>query len=312
MLSILLPVRNYFCAQLVEILGSQASKLHKYNTKEAYEYEIIVFEDGSKEEFSQKNAEVFKTIPRLRHIIEPQNKGVAEARSILAREARGEYLLFLDSDVMPISSNFLQTYVDIISDPSQNIDVVTGWFRYKREYPKECTLRYKYGIEVEERTLEDRQKKPYASFISMNMLIKKKIAMEIGFAKDLNFGYEDAVYGYRLEKAGVSILHIDNAVWHNVTETSRVYLKKIERIMQSLVDGEDVYKKAFSKIKVLKTYYILKSLGLQKLAYKYFLSKRERIEDKLCKENPSLKLFSVYKLLFLNFLMYKKKNANKV
>jgi len=60
------------------------------------DFEIIVVDDGSDDNTSEVVAQIRD--PRVRCIRLEQNKGVAAARNLILREARGELISFLDSD----------------------------------------------------------------------------------------------------------------------------------------------------------------------------------------------------------------------
>ena len=74
-----------------------------------FDYEVIIVEDGSQIS-SEPVVEAFRSqLPALRYIAVP-NGGPSKARNRGAREASGEYLLILDSDVV-LPSGYL-TAVD--------------------------------------------------------------------------------------------------------------------------------------------------------------------------------------------------------
>lgn len=91
LLSIIVPVYNR-PHELEELLASLSRQLYR-------NYEVIIVEDGS----SLPSADVVEryrsSLPHLRYLSVP-NGGPSRARNLGAREAEGQYILILDSDVV--------------------------------------------------------------------------------------------------------------------------------------------------------------------------------------------------------------------
>ena len=62
------------------------------------DFEVLVVDDGSTDETAVLMAEYEARDERIRYFIQPQNAGVSAARNRGLREARGEFIAFLDSD----------------------------------------------------------------------------------------------------------------------------------------------------------------------------------------------------------------------
>src|SRR6266849_2644355 len=62
------------------------------------EYEVIVLDNGSKEAGLE---DAVKPYPKARLIREPVNHGFSRGNNLAARQARGEYLVFLNNDTLP-------------------------------------------------------------------------------------------------------------------------------------------------------------------------------------------------------------------
>ena len=73
--------------------------------------EIIIWDDASNiaslDQFDNENILFFKS---------PVNMGRSKTREFLAEKAKFPYLLFLDADVLPISSLFLTQYLQHASE----------------------------------------------------------------------------------------------------------------------------------------------------------------------------------------------------
>lgn len=91
LLSIIVPVYNrpYEIDELLESLTQQSE----------WDYEVIVVEDGSSLSCADVVEKYRKLLPSIRYMSVP-NGGPSKARNIGAREAIGEYILILDSDVV--------------------------------------------------------------------------------------------------------------------------------------------------------------------------------------------------------------------
>lgn len=91
-ISFIIPVYN---TQLERLRACIASILNI----DLMKYEIIVIDDGSRPELSKAYDEYFNAlgIPNLKWFRQP-NKGVSSARNVGIAQARGQYVMFLDSD----------------------------------------------------------------------------------------------------------------------------------------------------------------------------------------------------------------------
>lgn len=91
LLSIIVPVYNR-PYEVDELLGSLAEQTE-------YDYEVIIIEDGSSQPCSDIVEKHRASLSHIRYLAIP-NGGPSRARNIGAQEARGQYILILDSDVV--------------------------------------------------------------------------------------------------------------------------------------------------------------------------------------------------------------------
>lgn len=233
-ISILIATYNYGCYKL-------ASDVQKLLAMSDLDYEIIVAEDGSKDQVSIIANHKVTELPNCRHIINKENKGQARILNYLVREAKGEWCIFIDSDAEIISKDYISKYADYMKE---NVDIVIGGLKNPDSLPQpDATLRYKYEKKAEQfRTAEYRNKHPYRHFSKFNMMARRSVLLEIPFdERCTEYGYEDALMGVEMGKKGKKVFHIDNPLLHlgfddnakflNKTETALRTLKKIEKDM---------------------------------------------------------------------------------
>lgn len=293
MISILIPTYNAVCLPLIEKVRNQAIDLR-------VPFEILVADDASCETIREQNRRMTRW-SECRYLQREENQGPARIRNYLATEARYPYLLFLDTDVMPVSDAFLSEYAKVMRPGL----VVCGGFVYPRkDIPANAVLRYKYGTAIEEQPAGQRNREPYGRFISMNFMICRDSFLKVRFDETFHLGYEDTLFGMQLEEAGIEILHIENPVYHLVEENSEQFLIKIRRAVRNL-DGH--IEEMRSHVKLLRWYTCLKRWGMTDFTAFLFRHTEKWMESNLTGRKPSLKLFAFYKLGYLcNYLQGKK------
>lgn len=292
-LSVLIPVYNYDCQTLLERLVAERSTL-------PFEVEVLLGNDSSSEEFTSKykqwEKEGYCTL-----VSSDTNLGAGRMRNLLASKAQGDQLLFIDSDTIPESPHFLSYYYESCSASR----VVCGGFVYSHQPPTpERMLRYLYGLQVEERSLQARINDPYRSFISMCFMIPREVFAQEGFDDRLGMGYEDALFGYRLRQRGVDIWHIDNPVEHQLKENSLEFLHTTERYIENLYAHRELFE---DSIRLLNLYRTLEKWHLAGALSRMAPRLLPHLARQLTSSKPRLHLFSLYKILFILSLREPKK-----
>lgn len=288
-LSILIPVYNRDCTRLIKDLYAQGLEL-------GVPYEIIVADDCSTDILSlERNRITAEDLENCRFTGLSRNMGRAAIRNLLADESRYDKLLFLDCDSAVRDGYFLRNYMDA-ADRAQ---VVCGGAIHPDTLPEPgVELRWRYERKADrERSAEFRSRTPYARFTPFSFLIDRKAFMDIRFDESYNgYGYEDVQFGHELEKRGVSILHIDNPLVHLGLEKNEVFLDKTRQaVMNAFSHKEEIGDSS----RLLNHYNRISGLHIRWLFRMIWILSGKGMERNLLGNNPSLRIFSLYKLCYI-------------
>lgn len=291
-LSILIPVFNWDCTQLIKDLHFQGLTLE-------IPYEIIVADDCSTDkDLQQKSRLVAETHENCRYFALPHNIGRAAIRNYMADQSKYEKLLFLDCDAEVKDKKFLKKYVEA----SDKASVVCGGLTHPDEIPmKGQELRYLYEKNAAyERSAGFRSQNPYLRFTSFSFMIDRDVFMKIRFDESyVRYGYEDVQFGHELEENGVSILHIDNPLAHIGLDDSASYLNKTRQAVQNAFDHQD---EIGDSSKLLTNYNKVRSLRMRWVFRFFWAFFQKSMEKNLLGPKPKLRIFSLYKLCYISVL----------
>ncbi|MBQ8467626.1 MAG: glycosyltransferase family 2 protein [Prevotella sp.] len=229
-LSILLPVYNVDCRQLVAELSRQAQAL-----SDVLSYEIIVADDGSTDRSLAELCREVSQHPCCRYVERNENVGRAAIRNFLARQARYDWLLFLDSDVTVASPHFISTYLDAQHHATTAI-VDGGIAIAPSDTLERCNLRYRYEVHEQPRhTAAQRSQHPYRAFRTTNFMVRRDAMLQIPFDERIRtYGFEDVLFGKQMHQHGQQIHHIDNPVMLTDIEPNDIFLRKTEQSLLTL------------------------------------------------------------------------------
>jgi len=287
-LSILIPIYNYHCSELIETLHSQG----KYNL---VPFEIRILDDGSSLEFKSAHRKLSQ-LEFVHYEESDRNLGRSQVRNRLAKEAKYPYLLFLDCDSKITTNSFLRLYTERLSEKN----VIYGGRIYNDIQPLDSkyALHWKYGREREARSTDQRKRSPYLWFHSNNFVIPKKLLLSLPFDESVTtYGYEDSILSAELRKRNVQIEHINNPVIHLglipndlFLEKSRLALKNLHSIIKS---GNRI------PVRLVKAYKLIKLLGLKRIFINLYHRKHDDLLKTLLNGDASLKNFDYYRLGYL-------------
>ncbi len=284
MFSVLVPVFNVDVRVLIKSLVNSCTKSGK-------EFQIIVLDDFSRQEFRDKNREVSEFF-HVSYIELSENYGRAKVRNKLASLASQPWLLFLDCDsILPDEDNFIFDYVHALNGWNK---IIYGGRIYSTIQPnKEYNVHYHYGKKTESKKASVRKKNPVRNFHSNNFLIASKAFQSIKFNEDIEgYGYEDVAFAHLAFKSGLNITHIDNPVIHNQLDPNETYILKTKNALKNLYSLYE--KNLLPATTLISTSQKLKSL-LQLLPFKRDIE--SLLEKQLISGNYHTLYFQFWKLL---------------
>lgn len=286
-LSILIPIYDFELLSLVYDLQHQATQLN-------IPFEILCYDDASSmQSIKQSN----RKIKRLDHVIYKefqQNKGRSRIRNEMARDCKFDLLLFIDSDSLLLSDDFIKKYLEKASE----CQVLAGGTVYTKMPSEKYSLRYKYGKEREELPASVRRKEPYKNLSLNNLMLHKKVFLQHLLDENiLGYGHEDTKFALSLKQSGIKICHIDNPVEHIGLEENAVFLAKTE---DGIANFFYLIKQGFvQQTKLYKAYIFLQKTRLSLIFLLFYKVFDNALMKNLLSANPSIFLFDLYKLKLL-------------
>lgn len=285
MLSVLIPIYNFNVEALVNELVDQCRKA-------GINFEILCFDDFSRKKFRKVNHVIAGKFG-VSYIELSENYGRSKIRNTLAKNARYDYLLFLDCDSKIIKQDFIKTYLE---KAKPNL-VVNGGRVYKDKpsRSKKKRLHWKYGINREALSSRERDQRGSSSFHTNNFLIPRLICLKNPFNMEISgYGYEDVIFASDLEKNKVKIKNIDNQVEHLGLEYTEVFLQKTDKAIQNLVFLNN--QGFVNHVSMVKSYNNFKSYGILKILLWLYKILENKILSNLNSPTPSLRFFDLYRL----------------
>ena len=290
-LSILVPTYNGDCRAMVTELHHQGEAVAGLS------YEIIVADDGSTDRRTVEQCrETVEHLPHCRFIDRRVNSGRAAIRNFLAREARYEWLLFLDCDMAIPSCHFLHDY--LCADAP---DIAYGGYVVGPGDAANLRYRYERACEPLHRA-EERRKHPFLHFHTCNFMVRRDVLLSHPFDERFrHYGYEDVLFGKQLRQAGIGIVHLDNPAGFFTFEDNARFVSKTEEGLRTLrLFRDDLH--GYSQMLDFADTLSAPARFLLRLWHRLAGGAERRL---LCGSHPSLRLFKLYKLgYFLNIKDY--------
>lgn len=175
-------------------------------------YEILVIDDHSPDDTPQRMAERVQEYGEraVRFFRQEKNGGPSAARNVGIRNARGEWLLFLDDDIL-VAPNTLELHLNAHrAQPGENVAVlgvtrvapgtsITPLMRYMLESGKSPL--------IDSKKITDPNNVPFGYFQTNTSVARNFLLAHGSFDEELRFAYgEDTELAYRLQQVGMRIV----------------------------------------------------------------------------------------------------------
>jgi glycosyltransferase involved in cell wall biosynthesis len=191
--------------------------------------EIVVLDDGGGDDaLAERIARrVEKLRVPVRFIRLSSNEGRSRGRNRLASHARGAHLLFLDSDMLPDTQDFLSRWVALADG---DMPVAFGGFTLDQTPQRpEHALHRAMALRGDCTPAPERAKSPEKHVFTSNLLVRRDVFESIGFDEGFTgWGWEDVEWAMRVARQH-PILHIDNTATHLGLDTAPDMARKYEQ-----------------------------------------------------------------------------------
>lgn len=203
--SIVIPVKNGIEGGLEKCLRGIFSQ------RTSFTFEVIAIDSGS----TDGTVKLLKADNRIRLIeILPSEFGHGKTRNLGAQEAKGEYIVFINSDAWPVDENWLDSLLrDLKNDPK-----VAGV--YSRQLPKPGC--YLFMVRDMLRSMPDNkvvrnkiEQFDFMSFSTVSAVIRKSVWQQVPFDDTIDIA-EDQDWARKILKRGLTlILEPASTVYHS-------------------------------------------------------------------------------------------------
>lgn len=202
--SVLIPFHRDNPAALVRALADQA----------AGDTEILLYDDGEPD--TDLNAALTFLLGEMdtpaRLLTSTRNRGRSEGRNLLAQQARGEWLIYLDADMQPAAYTFLSAWRHLANRGT--CDAAYGG--HETHWPRDKALQLHAALTrtSDEHGAAERNATGPTAFCSSNVLVRAAVMRAIPFDTGFTgWGFEDVDWAVRAAER-FTLIHVDNPARH--------------------------------------------------------------------------------------------------
>jgi GT2 family glycosyltransferase len=206
------------------------------------DYEVLIIDDGSTDQTPAKIAQHQPSFPVPLYYYYQPNRKQGAARNLGARNASGEFLVFLGDDTVP-RPNFLEEHQRSHSehhtdDPANSKIAVIGYTTWPPDSPRSRFLNYigEHGWQFGFSLITDPVDLAFNYFYTSNLSIGRKFFLDAGGFDEgfREYGWEDTELSLRLKKLGMRIVFNREAVtYHHHPITIQSFADRQRRVGHS-------------------------------------------------------------------------------
>jgi glycosyltransferase involved in cell wall biosynthesis len=275
-ISVLVPVFNWDVSRLAHSLLEEIR-----SERLEGQIEIIFADDCSTaKEIQAANRTALSVLQAasVSYLELERNLGRAAIRNHLVEQSTGEFLLFLDADVIPDNRNFLRCYLEHVR--ADSCDVVCGGISYAQriltgpEYDFYVYMSSRAGI----RAAAIRNLQPWRWMFTSNVMLRRAAFDATPFDRRFTgYGYEDVEWSIRLARK-FRVLHVDNPVSHLGLHDPRKVLEDMHGSIQNYRLLAMIHPDAYAETSIAPVVRILRRSpawalrSLDRLAVRAFLA----------------------------------------
>jgi GT2 family glycosyltransferase len=250
-------------------------------------YEIIVLDNNS----SDNTVEMIETnFPDVRLIKSDKNLGCPPARNVMAKEAKGNVIFFLDDDAW-LENNVLEEIAKAFGKANKNVVLfATNLIEYKNFLPIVIFKKSNFPVEI-------------FDFSGGYVAIKLDAFKEIGYFPEFHYGAEESFVAIRFFLKGYKMYRLPYIFSHHKPSFSR----NNDVIFYNKIKNELTWNYHFAPLILFPLLFLRKTYTYTKLA-KTKGSTKSSIKGMIdfIKEMPRLKRAPISLSLFLSYLQKRK------
>ena len=189
--------------------------------------EFVLLDDGSGSASLLANVvtAVAATGAPARIIVSGPNLGRAAGRNRLISEARGDYVLFLDADMLPDDRLFLDIWLGVIATQTPLV-AFGGLSLFNATRTQETALHYALFGRSDCLPARARQRRAAQATASANLLVERAFLLAHPFDPAFTgWGFEDTDWALKAARFA-DILHVDNPATHAGLDDVPTLLRK--------------------------------------------------------------------------------------